>query len=548
MRIVVAVLAAVAVAVATVVVVSTTSGDPLPDEIASDVVAVRLGPDPANVLRGVLEVTTASAARVVVTLRAEDHELVVTEDEPAEQRTVPVLGVRPEREYEVVVGTLDGPSAVVGTFRTGPLPSDMPPIEVTSDPDRMAPGLTLFNQIYRPAPGEDGFDDVGYLTAVDETGEVVWYHREPLNVQDASRLDDGDLLVVSDETGARQFTPTGEVVAEWRGTSPGSPAEDVGAGLPAGGVIDVPIDSMHHDVQYTTDGAIVTLRRLEQEVAYDEPLCEDDDDFDGTETIVGDAVVLFDPVTGEVLEEHSLFDVLDPLDDPRRPEGDYCVSYLDRHYPDEDPRDWTHANAVTLSPDGSTWLVSNRHTDDLVALRAVDEPDGEAGSLRWRLGPDGDFELTDGLWFWHQHAPEWQDDDTILVYDNGNGRLDADDPYSRAVLYDIDEEAMTATQVWEHVMPNRLYASFLGDADMLDGPSGDNVLVTHGGQNDPCAPPNDEEQAIWGQVVEVERDSGEIVFDLTTEDLAGCVGWAIYRAERIPQIHPAGWTVEVVRR
>ncbi len=338
------------------------------------------------------------------------------------------------------------------------------------------------------------------------------------------------------------------MVAEWRGTSPGTPADERGAGLASGEVIEVPIDSMHHDVQYTDEGLVVTLRRLEREIAYDEPLCEDDEDFDGTETIVGDAVVLFEPGTGEVVAEYSLFDVLDPLDDPRRPESDYCVSYLDRHYPDEDPRDWTHANAVARSPDGGTWLVSNRHTDELVALRAVDEPGGEAGSLRWQLGPDGDFELTEGLWFWHQHAPEWQDDDTLLVYDNGNGRPDADSPYSRAVIYDIDEEAMTATQVWEHVMPNRLWASFLGDADMLSGPSGDTVLISHGGQNDECAPPNDDEQAIWGQVVEVERDTGEIVFDLVTEDLEGCVGWAIYRAERIPQIHPEGWTVEVLRR
>lgn len=545
----------IAAALALAVAAGTSLATRPPAAVAGYVEQVEVTGPADNVLRGELTAVTDGPVRLAITLRGEDHELVVTEREPAVEHSVPLLGLRPDRRYEVLLADAEaeaggGEPATVGAVRTEPLPDDMPPIEViTSEVDRMAPGLTMFNQVYRSAPGEDGFEDEGWLTAVDETGEVVWYHRERLNIQDANRLDDGDLLVLSDETGVRQLTPTGEVVAEWRGTSPGTPEDGYGFGIGAENVIEVDINSMHHDAQETDDGDILTLSRLIREVEYDEPLCEGDDDFDGTEDLVGEAVVLYDKDSGEVIWEYSLFDVIDPADDPRRPRGDYCVGYLDRHFPDADPRDWTHSNAVTLSPDGRTYLVSARHTDEMIALRAVDEPDGPAGSLRWQLGPDGDFDLTaGGLWFWHPHAPEWLDDDTVLIYDNGNGRLDADRAYSRAVIYDIDTDRMTATQVWEHVMPDRLYASFLGDSDMVDGPSGDNVLITHGGQISDCDPPNDDERAVHGEIVEVERASGEIVFHLATDDFERCVGWAIYRAERIPQIHPAELDVEVVRR
>lgn len=506
--------------------------------------------DAGNALRGTLTATTPEPERLVVELVSPAHALRVTEEEATEEHEVPLLGLRAGTTYDVLLAVADGgPAASVGELTTGELPADLPPVDVrVAASDRVAPGLTLFNQVYQAPPGGDGLADVGFLTAIDETGAVVWYHREQLNIQDAIRLDDGNLLVVSDETGVREFTPTGEVVAEWRGTSPGTDAAEVGEGLGPDEVIRVDIDSMHHDAQATAEGDILTLRRLEQDIAFDEPLCSDDEDFDGTEEIVGDAIVVFDPATGEVLQEHSLFDMLDPRDDVDPSEADYCVSYLDRHYPDGAPRDWTHANAVTLSPDGDTWLVSLRHVDLIIGVRAVDEPSGPVGSLRWAFGPGGDFELTEGRWSWHQHAPEWQDDDTILVYDNGNGRDDAPEPYSRAVEYDIDEEAMTATQTWEHVMPNRLYASFLGDADSLEGPGGETVLITHGGQSSACAAPNDEENAIWGQLVEVDRATGEIILDVTTQDLEECVGWAIYRAERIDQIHPAGYDVEVLRR
>ena len=544
---------AVIAVVATVLVVAITASvrSAQRAEQGPQLTAAELTADPDNVLRGALRVTTDTASTVAVELRSPDHAFRVVPSGPAAtEHAVPLLQLRPEHRYRVSVqlgdgGAPRGEREQVGEFVTGALPDDMPPIDVTSQPDAMSPGLTLFDSQYRAPEGEEGYDDEGWLQAVDAEGEVVWYHREPLNIQDARRLDDGDLLYISDETGARRLTPSGEVVGEWRGTSPKSAETDIGAGLGPGQVVDVDVHSMHHEVLELPNGNYLTLSREIREVAYPEGVCEEFDDdappFDGTYDVVGDAIIEFDPDTGEVVKDYSLFDVLDPLDDdPLLAEADFCIDYLDQHYPDRQPRDWTHANAVVPDFENNALIVSNRHTDQILALRYADDEEGAGGELLWAFGPYEDMELRGADdWFFHQHAPQVQDDGTILLYDNGTDRpgTPSDEQYSRPVRYRVDPEAGVVEQVWEHRLDPPLYASFLGDADRLDG----TVLSTHGG--DSIALEDGDGSALMGTLVEVDEETGETVFRLRTADPEGGAGWAIYRAERIPTIYPAGYEV-----
>ena len=161
---------------------------------------------------------------------------------------------------------------------------------------------------------------------------------------------------------------------------------------------------------------------------------------------------------GEVVQEWPLTAVYDPVE---RPGTEMCVepnpvAPPSWFYPDAaGVRDWTHGNAVVVDEEANWMLVSLRHLDAIVALRYHDDTEGPAGELLWELGPQGTLELAgEGDWPYHPHAPELQDDGTLLVYDNGNGRPGtgegADPAYTRVVLYDIDEDAGTVTQVWEH--------------------------------------------------------------------------------------------------
>ena len=88
-----------------------------------------------------------------------------------------------------------------------------------------------------------------------------------------------------------------------------------------------------------------------------------------------------------------------------------------------------------------------------------------------------------------------QDDGSILLYDNGNMRpetnLNSPDitqhPYSRAVLFSLDDADKTVTQKWEMrslVDGRQLWAFFVGDADHQ--PNG-NILVDNGASPIPRA-------------------------------------------------------------
>jgi hypothetical protein len=51
------------------------------------------------------------------------------------------------------------------------------------------------------------------------------------------------------------------------------------------------------------------------------------------------------------------------------------------------------------------------------------------------------------------------------VFDNGNLHVPA---FSRVVEYEIDEDAMTATLVWEHIAPDQRFVPFMGSAQRMD--------------------------------------------------------------------------------
>ena len=106
------------------------------------------------------------------------------------------------------------------------------------------------------------------------------------------------------------------------------------------------------------------------------------------------------------------------------------------------PHDWTHINYVQYLPKTDTFMVSLRSFDLVIEINRV-------GEIIWSFGP--------GV-IKHQHYPKVLDDGTVLIYDNGNGR--------------VIRVARDHTILWTY---EGLYAPFLGDNDLL--PDGNYKIV-----------------------------------------------------------------------
>lgn len=142
-------------------------------------------------------------------------------------------------------------------------------------------------------------------------------------------------------------------------------------------------------------------------------------------------------------------------------------------------RNWAHVNSVDYDGTDDSIIISSRHQSAVVKIGRDKQvrwilaaPNGWRGDLKEKvLTPidhngqpikcslgrcEGDFD-----WTWTQHTA-WKIDQMshgdivyVSVFDNGDGRgfvqpENPRDKYSRAVVYKIDQKAMTVEQVWSY--------------------------------------------------------------------------------------------------
>jgi outer membrane protein assembly factor BamB len=373
------------------------------------------------------------------------------------------------------------------------------------------------------------------LVALDADGEVVWYHEVEGWVGDYAWLGDRVVYSVSNLR-MEEIDLQGHVRARWHATGQGTAGAH-----PEAVLIDV--DTLHHELvalEPDDDAAFLALdteRRRFEDYPGDEVTLEASP---GATDVVGDVVVEF-ARDGSVIRRWSLLDVLDPW----RLGYDGLIDFWAPVY-GPGTRDWSHANAVTLSPERDAYLVSLRHQDAIVKL------DRATGELLWIFGDPAGWgdpwrqKVLDVAWRdapeageypYHPHAPTLTASGDVLLFDNGVQRavppaepLPEVERYSRAVQYAIDEEVGRVEQSWAFSGPQGgMYARIVGDADEL--PTTGHVLVTSGAQEDA------EQRTSWARIFEVTRDEpAEIPFDVQigAQDAEPGTQWVVYRAERIP--------------
>lgn len=519
-----------------------------------ETVILNRNPNPSVPLAAILTVTTNEPTRAVAHLDDGERTWDVTSsDDLATEHTLTILGMRPGRMHHITAVATD---AEGGVSESPPLPLEMPPLPadlpvtelIFADPARMEPGVTLFNAFALNDEGR-GIDEFGgVLYMLDQRGEVVWFYRTHMDVGDARRLRNGNLLVEATRSNALvEIDMLGNVMQHWHptGTDVGNPPDDS---------TPIATDTLHHEVYEMPSGNFLSLS-TELRMFDDFPTSAEDPEAEASPSaVIGDIIIELER-DGTIVTEHKLLDILDPY---RITHASMNPGFWPDHYePKVDDveatplRDWAHANAIIYDDRDDSYIVSARRQNAVLKIAR------ESGEIMWILGPFDHWKdpwsalllqpVGDLEWQYGQHGSVFTGDGNILLYDNGGRRAGAylegmplEERYSRVVEFAVDEEAMTVEQVWTYDgrPDNSFYSSFVSDADWL--PVTGNVLITDGARrtNDNGVNADGEDTNYWARIVEVTHtEPAEVVFEVHLKE-GGVGNWHIYRGERLSSLYP----------
>lgn len=263
----------------------------------------------------------------------------------------------------------------------------------------------------------------GYTYAIDETGAVRWVLSEKGLGAAGSLLplSNGNYLIGGDKSFGQYYkynlfelNMTGQIINEYL------------------------VNGYHHDAQELPNGNLLIFAN----------------NINGD--VVEDTMYEIERSTGSILRTwdlNSYFNVVNYNDDGQH--------ISDVNY-GSDAHDWLHTNGMEYDESTNSVLISARHQDAVFSMSL------ETGDINWILSnpddlwpeyleeklltPTGD----DFEWQYGQHNISLLPNGDIMMFDNGDYRsknadevLPANEGYSRAVIYRIDKENMTVSQVWQ---------------------------------------------------------------------------------------------------
>ena len=401
-------------------------------------------------------------------------------------------------------GSLDVPLAVGEYVRVSiddrayqvtVLPTDLGPVR--------AEGVASEGAILlEPAAFAPPIADIApYLLMVDERGVPIWYRRLNAPAFDFHATADGRLVYIGlvEDAG-------------WRGLVLGADyaTERIVDMQPSDDATIVGIDS--HFFDFLGDDAItvgIALRYVNMEkYGADAGCCQ-----------VHDYVIQQIAPDDSVVFEWNSKDHLDLV------EGVPEVFFDELH----DGFEYAHINSWSVDPDDGTWILSNLWTAQVFRIAPRDMTwhgvAYEAGEILERIGghalSDYTFVNDDRDLGWTgwlgQHSAHIVAPDRLLLYDNGymleNGAVRGD---SRAVEYQLDRAAGTATRVWDYTAKGSGWSPAGGAVQRL--PDGSTLI---GWASAPAA------NGTWGPSVSELDPDGESVFELTLAE-----GLWSYRASK----------------
>ena len=317
----------------------------------------------------------------------------------------------------------------------------------------------------------------GYSAAYDINGDVRWYLTN-YALWDNTRLKNGRMLVSTERlmyspyymTGLYEIDMFGKIYKEYS---------------LAGGY--------HHDYYELPNGNLLVAS----------------DDFGNDDGTVEDVIVEVDKTTGAIVKTFDLKKILNMEDG----KSENWTSY-----------DWFHNNSVWYDEKTNSITLSGRHQDAVINI------DYNSGKLNWIIGDKTEWSSEyqkyfftpvgpDFEWQWSQHAAMITPEGYVFIFDNGNNKskikdsyVDAENSYSRGVMYKIDTKKMTIEQVYEYGKErgSSFYSPYISDVDYLDN---GHYIVHSGGIVNADGKPSNQPAGLSGGNVLLKSDTVEVKDD-----------------------------------
>lgn len=381
-----------------------------------------------------LTVHAPFAERLVVHVGADAHHAVRTWTMSMPETgmlSTAVLGLSPAATSRVeVVAEYAGGSARSSGYRTvttpamdARLPASLPVVVN----DGSATGVVLLSA--------NGGDDVGsFATITDRAGNVLWYRRCGGGAYTFEFLSNGHLVLHQfDEQAFEELTLDGTVVHKWTDPSSinGVDGHDFKL-LPSGNALVFGAETHVVDSRPYFKAGVPDATRWDDTVSEVTP-------------------------SGKVVwrwSSWSRFTEDELTEDPHEPFN---------------PKDYEVVHTNTIEPlRNGTMILSFRNLSTVVKL------DRRTGEILFRVGGKrSDFRFVgDPLGgFSRQHDARLVGPGRLLLFDNGDLR---DPPESRAVEYRLDQQARTATMIWEHRRVPPVFSKISGSAQRL--PNGHTLI------------------------------------------------------------------------
>lgn len=277
-------------------------------------------------------------------------------------------------------------------------------------------------------------------------GEIVWYHLYDENVRRAfSWTDHQSVLSTYDSAEIVEVDLLGN--------------ELLNMDLEKLGITN----KLHHEIRYTNQGdiAVLTLDSAREDLRK----------YGGTRSqmLRADGIVVISKEGKKIWEWNLLQQVNPQVFDG----GPFKLT-----------ESWGHANSFAFDNDGN-YIISFRDFNQVWKINSRD------GSIIWKFGKNGDFEMDNNSYFIHQHSVHFNKKGELMMFDNGSA---SERLLSRVLCFKLDEKTHTATTTVKVDLPLDLSLFRMCSAEYIaDG----KYLVCATRATGPVAIVNDAGKVLW---------------------------------------------------